>query len=92
MQSAAKCPILVSFRCQNFDGPDKYMEGKLIEKELEKSENFCNFEVTTEKRHSLDIKSYFEKAMNENHVMQADDYGMDEMSEQDINNRTINAR
>lgn len=26
MQSAAKCPIMVTFNCQEFEGPDKYFE------------------------------------------------------------------
>lgn len=35
MQSAAKCPILVSFYCRRFEGPDKYFEKKLkLKKEL----------------------------------------------------------
>lgn len=35
MQSAAKCPILVSFFCRKFEGPDKYFEKKLkMKKEL----------------------------------------------------------
>ena len=29
MQSAAKCPILVSFYCKKYEGPDKYFERKL---------------------------------------------------------------
>jgi phosphatidylinositol 4-kinase len=32
MQSAAKCPILVSFYCRKYEGPDKYFERKLKEK------------------------------------------------------------
>lgn len=32
MQSAAKCPILVSFLCRKYEGPDKYFERKLKEK------------------------------------------------------------
>jgi len=35
MQSAAKCPILISFYCQKFEGPDKYYQ-KLLQKEEEK--------------------------------------------------------
>lgn len=35
MQSAAKCPILVSFCCRKFEGPDKYFEKKLkMKKEM----------------------------------------------------------
>lgn len=29
MQSAAKCPILVSFYCRKYEGPDRYFERKL---------------------------------------------------------------
>ena len=29
MQSAAKCPILVSFYCKKYEGPDKYFERKV---------------------------------------------------------------
>jgi phosphatidylinositol 4-kinase len=37
MQSAAKCPILVSFYCRRYEGPDKYFEKKLkLKKEIMK--------------------------------------------------------
>jgi len=37
MQSAAKCPILVSFFCRKYEGPDKYFEKKLkMKKEMMK--------------------------------------------------------
>ena len=32
MQSAAKCPILVQFICEKFEGPDHYYEKLLAEK------------------------------------------------------------
>jgi phosphatidylinositol 4-kinase A len=35
MQSAAKCPILVSFFCRKYEGPDKYFEKKM-KKEMTK--------------------------------------------------------
>lgn len=37
MQSAAKCPILVSFYCKKYEGPDRYFEKKLkFKKEIMK--------------------------------------------------------
>ncbi|KAL4463226.1 hypothetical protein ABPG74_007227 [Tetrahymena malaccensis] len=32
MQSAAKCPILVTFNCRKYEGPDKYFKTKVFEK------------------------------------------------------------
>ena len=35
MQSAAKCPILVSFYCRRFEGPDKYYQNLIKNEDLE---------------------------------------------------------
>lgn len=35
MQSAAKCPILVTFYCKKYEGPDKYFHNKMKEKKAE---------------------------------------------------------
>lgn len=36
MQSAAKCPILVTFYCNKYAGPDDYFEKKMLEKKQKK--------------------------------------------------------
>lgn len=32
MQSAAKCPIMVTFNCRKYPGPDKYFKKKMKER------------------------------------------------------------
>lgn len=32
MQSAAKCPIMVTFYCRKYEGPDKYFKNKIAQK------------------------------------------------------------
>ena len=48
MQSAAKCPIMVTFICEKYEGPDTFFESQMTQKKqklLKKSnyfqENFC---------------------------------------------------
>lgn len=36
MQSAAKCPILVTFYCNKYAGPDDYFEKKMLEKKMKR--------------------------------------------------------
>jgi len=43
MQSAAKCPILVSFYCKRFEGPDKYYP-KLLNKDKIEADNAAESE------------------------------------------------
>ena len=40
MQSAAKCPILVTFYCTRYGGPDQYFEEKIKAKNKRKFEEF----------------------------------------------------
>ena len=46
MQSAAKCPILVSFYCEKFEGPDKYFSDLRISK----SNNVVRFDDPFDRR------------------------------------------
>ena len=41
MQSAAKCPILVTFNCLKFEGPDKYFDKK-SQQQLKQIKNIQN--------------------------------------------------